>query len=95
MPAKLLDSEGWHLTLIVTADLMVKVLAPSNVVKNGVTRTGLANLFSEVWFERMPLGYKATSQDLRAENVADLQKLADGVSQVAERRSSFVSIFLA
>lgn len=76
------------------ADLMEKILAPENARKNGVTKDGLANLFSEVWFERMPLGYKATSQDLRAENVADLQKLADGVSQVAERRSTFVSSFL-
>ncbi len=73
---------------------MEKTLAADNAKRNGVTKDGLANLFSEVWFERMPLGYKATSQDLRAENVADLQKLADGVSQVAERRSAFVSSFL-
>ena len=74
---------------------MMAMLAPHNAKKNGVTREGLANLFSEVWFERMPMGFKATSQDLRAENIADLQKLADGVSQVAERRSAFIGIFLA
>ena len=76
-------------------DLLVSILAPGNAAKNGVTREALANLFSEVWFERMPFGYKATSQDLRAENVTDLQKLADGVSQVAERRTAFVSSFLS
>lgn len=81
--------------MILSTDLMKSILEPENAKKNGVTRAGLANLFSEVWFERMPLGYKATSQELRAENVADLQKLADGVSQVAERRSAFVSAFLS
>ena len=74
---------------------MEKMLASEIAKSNGVTKDGLANLFSEVWFERMPLGDKARSQDLRAENVADLQKLADGVSQVAERRSAFVSSFLS
>ena len=85
---------GLTIVLDALADLMMNILAPSNAKRNGVTKEGLANLFSEVWFERMPLGYKATSQDLRAENVADLQKLADGVSQVAERRSAFISAFL-
>jgi hypothetical protein len=73
---------------------MVKVLEPSNAAKNGVTIEPLANLFAEVWFQRLPLGFKAAGQDLRAEGVTELQKLADGVSQVAERRSDFVAAFL-
>jgi len=73
---------------------MVKVLEPANAAKNGVTIEPLANLFAEVWFERMPLGFRASSQDLRAEGVTELQKLADGVNQVAERRSGFVAAFL-
>jgi hypothetical protein len=72
----------------------VKILDPSNAAKNGATIEPLANLFAEVWFERLPLGFKAASRNLRAEGVTELQKLADGVSQVAERRSEFVAAFL-
>lgn len=77
-----------------TAGLIGKLLDQQNSDQNGLTKTSLANLFAEVWFERMPLDFRASSQDLKPADITNLQRLADGVVEVAERRSAFVAAFL-
>ena len=71
------------------------MLEPHNQEANGLTLGALATLLAEVWFDRMPARLGGASHELRPQDVADLQRLADGVSEVAERRAAFVGLFLA
>lgn len=79
---------------VTAAGLLLAALAPENVEENGLTREVLASLFSEVWFERLPLGLRAAGEKLRPADVTELQRLADDVEKVSERRSSFIAAFL-
>lgn len=74
--------------------LIRDALHSSNAEDNGLTREALANLFAEVWFERMPLDFRASSQELKPADVTNLQRIAEGVTEVADRRSAFVAAFL-
>ena len=77
-----------------SAGLMRDALEPQNAAANGLTREALANLFAEVWFERMPPGLGAAGLQLRPEDVTDLQRLAEDVTRVADRRTAFIAAFL-
>ncbi|KAK9812908.1 hypothetical protein WJX72_005622 [[Myrmecia] bisecta] len=74
--------------------LMRDTLAPGARDANGLTPSALAALLAEVWFAPLPRGFGAAGRDLKPENVTDLQKMAEGVSAIAERRAAFITLFL-
>ena len=54
----------------------------------------LAVLLAELWFAEAPSGFGCAGRGLRPEDVAGLQRLAEGLEAVAERRAAFVALFL-
>ncbi|KAK9821522.1 hypothetical protein WJX74_007052 [Apatococcus lobatus] len=61
---------------------------------NGLTTSSVAALLAELWFPPLPPGFGAAGQDLKPENVRDLQQMADGIHSLSERRGAFVALFL-
>lgn len=74
--------------------LLHEALTPPAATSNGLTASALAALLAEVWFSKMPTSYAAAGHDLKPENVTELQKLAERMTLVAERRAAFISLFL-
>ncbi|KAK9840841.1 hypothetical protein WJX81_008338 [Elliptochloris bilobata] len=54
----------------------------------------LAVLLAELWFPPAMPGFGCAGRGLRPEDVAGLQRLAEGFEEVAARRAAFVALFL-
>ncbi|KAL0027397.1 hypothetical protein WJX79_008379 [Trebouxia sp. C0005] len=76
------------------SELLQEALAQDNSAANGLTSAGLAALFAESWFPGLTPGYGAAGQNLKPEDVAELQRMAENVGLIADRRAAFVALFL-
>ncbi|DBA87288.1 hypothetical protein WJX77_005794 [Trebouxia sp. C0004] len=76
------------------SELLQEALAQDNSAANGLTLAGLAALFAESWFPGLTPGYGAAGQNLKPEDVAELQRMAENVGLIADRRAAFVALFL-
>ena len=54
----------------------------------------LSVLLAELWFPPAMPGFGCAGRGLRPEDVAGLQRLAEGFEEVAARRAAFVALFL-
>lgn len=76
------------------SELLQEVLSEDNSAANTLTSAGLAALFAESWFPSATPGYGAAGQNLKPEDVAELQRMAENVSLIADRRAAFIALFL-